>query len=83
MVMVGSDRFSKAKEFWAQLATLLASLGPLSFSGTQAPLLKQLLIPGVTSLSLIPQRFSLGLSRWDSVSLPYTAFDLHRPLLSH
>lgn len=36
MVVVGGDRFSKAKEFWAQLAqTLLASLGPLSLSGTQ------------------------------------------------
>lgn len=34
-VVVVGDRFSKAKEFWAQLATLLANLGPLSFSGTQ------------------------------------------------
>lgn len=82
--MVGGDRFSKAKEFWAQLVTLSANLGPLSLGPKrQAPLLRQLLIPGVTSLSLIPQRFSLGLSHWDSVSLPYTAFDLHYPLLSH
>lgn len=80
VVVVGGDRFSKAKEFQAQLATLLANLGPLSFSGAQeASTTTQ---ATHNSWSRIPLSHTTEILT-GTLSLPHAAFDLHRPLLSH